>query len=357
MRLLPIILLAVGAYASPIYDIVDLGGMGGAKSTATSLSSNGVVGGWGLDGAADHRGFVWNGGSTIFPTGSESHVNGVNANGQAAGTVWNADGSSQATVWQNGMATAVGPADSSAMAINESGQVTGSRSGAAFRGDASQQESAPIASIWSAGYAIASGGAVAGTAQTNWGVFRAFYWGADGSVTWLGTLGGSSSYAHGMSDAGAVAGASTTPAGYLHAFFWSAGQMQGLGTLGGTMSGAYDVNNGNQAVGYSLLADGTSSAFLWNNGVMLDLNSLISPDSGWRLLEAMAINDSGQIAGTGTFQGQHRAFLLNPFEVQGARGSLLDGANPTPTPEPATYALIGGALIGLALFRRPRSLR
>jgi len=314
------------------------------------------VGGWGLDAAADHRGFVWNGSSTVFPAGSESHVNGVNAGGQAAGAIYHA-GSNQATLWENGAATPIGAADSFAMAINDNGQMTGSQSGVAFRGESSRQEYAPIATAWSAGYAISDGGAVAGTAQTNWGAFRAFYWDADGSVNWVGMLGGSSSYAHGINDSGAVVGASATQSGYLHAFFWSAGQIQDLGTLGGSMSGAYDVNNFNQGVGYSLLDDGSSAAFLWANGSLADLNSLIDPASGWRLLEAIAINDGGQIAGTGIFQGQQRAFLLNPFDIRSPAQSLLDTAAPTPAPEPGAYALIGGALIGLALFRRSRPAR
>jgi hypothetical protein len=52
---------------------------------------------------------------------------------------------------------------------------------------------------------------------------------------------------------------------------------------------------------------------LYKRGVgMVDLNSLIDPSSGWVLLQAIGINDSGQIVGQGQFDGQTRAFLLTP---------------------------------------------
>src|SRR5262249_19822311 len=46
---------------------------------------------------------------------------------------------------------------------------------------------------------------------------------------------------------------------------------------------------------------------------MTDLNQLIPPDSGWVLVSASAINESGQIVGYGYFQGgPSRAYLLTP---------------------------------------------
>ena len=53
---------------------------------------------------------------------------------------------------------------------------------------------------------------------------------------------------------------------------------------------------------------------------MEDLNSLISPNLGWTLMLAQAINDDGQICGYGSGpSGQSDAFLLTPM----------------PTPEPS----------------------
>jgi hypothetical protein len=48
------------------------------------------------------------------------------------------------------------------------------------------------------------------------------------------------------------------------------------------------------------------------DGSMHDLNNLIPPGSGWELVEATAINDAGQIAGSGRLGGKMRAFLLTP---------------------------------------------
>jgi hypothetical protein len=61
----------------------------------------------------------------------------------------------------------------------------------------------------------------------------------------------------------------------------------------------------------------TPSAVLWENGRAHDLNSLIPPLSGWHLGRALAVNDRGQIAGTGEFRGEIRAFLLTPVRSEG----------------------------------------
>jgi hypothetical protein len=53
-------------------------------------------------------------------------------------------------------------------------------------------------------------------------------------------------------------------------------------------------------------------AFLYSGGQMANLNSLLPPNSGWTLTEAVSINDAGQIVGVGTLNGQDRAFRLTP---------------------------------------------
>ena len=45
---------------------------------------------------------------------------------------------------------------------------------------------------------------------------------------------------------------------------------------------------------------------------MMDLNALIPINSGWELMEARAINASGQIVGWGMHAGRTNAFLLTP---------------------------------------------
>jgi probable HAF family extracellular repeat protein len=90
--------------------------------------------------------------------------------------------------------------------------------------------------------------------------------------------------------------------------------MQDLGTLGGDYSFGLGINNAGQVVGSST-GHGGDHAFLYDRNAtpkMQDLNSLIPPDSGWRLEEAQAINQRGQIVGLGERNGHTRAFLLTP---------------------------------------------
>jgi hypothetical protein len=50
--------------------------------------------------------------------------------------------------------------------------------------------------------------------------------------------------------------------------------------------------------------------FIYIGGQMKDLNNLVPKSSGWVLDDATGINDAGQIVGSGTLNGQTRAFLL-----------------------------------------------
>jgi hypothetical protein len=58
-------------------------------------------------------------------------------------------------------------------------------------------------------------------------------------------------------------------------------------------------------------------AFLFSGAGMQDLNDRLPAGSGWILQSADAINDAGQIAGTGLFHGERRAFLLTPQALPG----------------------------------------
>jgi hypothetical protein len=74
----------------------------------------------------------------------------------------------------------------------------------------------------------------------------------------------------------------------------------------------------------------------WSNGVMTDLNSLLPPGSPWTdLIRAYAINDNGDIAGVGLYEGRLEGFLMPgkpvnsltaSIEVTGGGGVPLTGA-------------------------------
>jgi probable HAF family extracellular repeat protein len=97
------------------------------------------------------------------------------------------------------------------------------------------------------------------------------------------------------------------------------------------------INDSGEIVGTASNAYNNFSAFVYSNGVLTDLNTLISPNSGWILTDATAINDQGDIAGYGYAPGigDRAAFLLTPA-----------------VPEPASFGLLSAASLGLLLRRR-----
>src|SRR5487761_2011685 len=72
---------------------------------------------------------------------------------------------------------------------------------------------------------------------------------------------------------------------------------------------AFRVNSQHEVVG-SIKVAGAEHAAAWQNGAVTDLNSQLPKGSGWVLERAVAINDSGDIAGVGSHEGKEEAFLL-----------------------------------------------
>ncbi len=127
-------------------------------------------------------------------------------------------------------------------------------------------------------------------------------------------LGGTTTEARGINDSGQVVGISTYGFMVYHAFLYSGGVVQDIGTLGGSNSYAYGINGSGQVVGTSEIAmyDFTTHAFIYSGGVMTDLNTLLPSGSGWILTRARAINDQGQIVGSGSINGEYHAYLMSP---------------------------------------------
>lgn len=357
------------ALAGPIYQLVDLGALAGGQSAGAALNQLGTAVGWSLNGSLDRRGFL-NQGNGIQELGVPSggvaaSAAGINNAGQVVGTTY-AAGGARATVWSGGTSTSLGTLGgylSYATGINDRGFVTGNSTDAAGNGHAfvysnGSMKDLEAAGNWSSGYGINSDGSVVGTAEIAPGRFETFLWTPGSGLRFLGTLGGLSSYGMAINDAGLIVGNSLTRSGYTHAYLNDGNAMTDLGTLGGGNSYSYGVNGSGDIVGYSDTADGGSAGFLWSNGVMYDLNALVSPQPGWVLREAYGINDSGQIVGTGTYNGVSRAFRLDPAMIAPANFQLtaatLDAVGEVP--EPGTFWMLAAGCLaaGLATRRRAR---
>ena len=297
----------------------DLGTLGGSGSYGQRINTSGQVTGYSYtNGNAEQHAYLWtpttpNGASGTLQDlgslgGTPSQAYGINASGQVVGDSITTEGVATHAFLYDGVMHDLGWLESTfdathGLDINDRGQVTG--------------KSGRHAILWT-------------PTTPN---------GANGTMHDLGTLGGTDSIGWGINAIGQVTGVSQLPGNAAdHAFLWTpttsngdSGTLSDLGTLGGTYSAGLDINARGQVAGFFFTTGFVDPhAFLYTSeSGMVDLNSLIDPLSGWKLLKAQAINDAGQITGDGQIGGQTHSFLL------------------TPIPEPASVTLLA---LGLTLL-------
>jgi probable HAF family extracellular repeat protein len=327
------------------YTITDLGGE--YFSYAQAINASGQVVGT----LPNNNAFLWSGGllQNIGTLGGwESYAQDINASGQVAGysCLTEYTGPNHAFLYSGGTMQdlgTLGGTNSYGYGINASGQVAGysNLTGSSYYHafiytDGSMQDLGTLGGKLSQACRINDNGQAVGYAYTSSGKDHAFLY-SGGSMQDLGTLGGTRSQAHDINNNGQVVGwAFVTPGSSdHHACLWFNGTIQDLGTLGGNQSEAYGINIHGQVVGDSRTGDGTWLPFLYSTDTMIDLNSLLPPGTGWTLVSASDITDSGQIVGQGfNPAGDLCAFVL------------------TPIPEPLSLSLL--TLSGPAILRRRR---
>jgi probable HAF family extracellular repeat protein len=142
-----------------------------------------------------------------------------------------------------------------------------------------------------------------------------FLW-RDGVWEELGTLGGCGGLALGVNNLDQVVGwADTVDCTGIHAFRWENGEMTDLGTIPCcNTSVATAINDDGVIVGYGGYSGVESDAFIYRDGRMIPLDRLLPPGAGWDLINAMDINETGQIVGSGFYRGRFNAFVMTPTE-------------------------------------------
>ena len=208
------LVLAIRAAAGPLYDITDLGTLGGATAEALALSENGQVAGMAttLFGNMHAIDFSASGNVdlTLNSGAWQGIATGVNDYGQISGTQY-IGGQTFATIWENGAAELIAGAGSYAQAINSQGDVAGLLTASNGQGHAFITRNGTIVDLgtvpgssWTSAYAINNGRDVAGYGNIG-AAMTAFLWSPSTGYAVLGTLGGANSYALAINDSGAAA--------------------------------------------------------------------------------------------------------------------------------------------------------
>ena len=314
------------------YAVVDVGTLG-AWSDAYSLNEAGQVVGQ----VHTTNAFFWENGlmTDLGTMGEDSSAAwDINESGQVVGA---AGGllvygdempPSHAFLWEDGVMTDIGGPDSQAYAINDAGQIAGYA----------------VTGNWAEGAAVWEGGVrynlnsllPAGPAMQ---LTRAYDLNNQGQIVGLGYVNGSAHHFLFTDDDGIFAngGGVLTDLGTLDAY-----EPSRINNAGQVIAGRYlyshgtvthlgftglGINDAGQVVGHNW-----PRALMWENGQVTDLTSRIDASSGWVLNSAAAINERGEIVGTGTIGGQYHAFLLvesslpavtisNAFVPEGHTGS------------------------------------
>ncbi len=346
-----VLLILLFIFSIPIqaatYTITDLGTLPHIvpSSYASAINASGQIVGWSSTPNGERAFLYANGvmtelGVLTSDNFGASAATGINASGQIVGWASADHFGSRAFLYANGVMTDLGPLTIvdgksdhiEAYGINDSGQIVGAARmqpldpndpnwGGGSRGLAFLYANGAMTALnplpgfgHTYAYAINANRQIVGA--LGYDSFRY----ANGVMTNLGTVstpGFDESQATAINASGQIVGyAGTSSFGATHPFLYANGVMTDLGALGDAYhTRATGINAGGQIVGTSMkdcCDNVTTDSFLYSGGQMVNLNSLLPATSGWTQLGANAINDAGQIVGSGTINGQTHAFLMSP---------------------------------------------
>ena len=153
-----------------------------------------------------------------------------------------------------------------------------------------------------------------------------------------------------IDDADTVVGyAQNGKTGQAEAFAWDGPSGTAFGPLGYLPRTAYSVANAINTETGEVVGQSGTHAFLWTGdvtlpqyGMMTDMNKLIAPHSGWLLRDATALNDYGDIVGTGYYHQAPTGFLAIPTVLT---------ADPVDSPSFSQSA--SGSITGAVTFTYP----
>jgi probable HAF family extracellular repeat protein len=345
--------------AEVLYNVLDLGTLGGSYSYAFSINNlNQIVGSaakqtnWSHACLYDSTG---KGNNVDLGTlgGNNSSANSINNAGQIIGDADVGTVATRACLFDptgNGVNINLGTFSSShsyAYSINSSGTIVGQVGSAdphAYTFDSIGNNDIFLGSLGTdngVAYSINDNGDIVGYAKARYGLqysTRAclFDRTGNGYNIDLGTLGGNDSCAYSINNSNQIVGYSYVNSLYKHACLFDPlgnGNNLDLGTLGGDYSEAVSINNKGQIIGRAttLGSHGYIPCLFdpTGNGNNIAINSVIDSSSGWFISSVEDINDNGWIVGHGINpEGDVHACVLIPI------------------PEPATLSLLAlGAIL------------
>jgi len=358
----------VKAQSVPSYSITDLG-----LGVAYGLNNQGQVVGQSEGDAFLYSNGVKQDLGTLG--GPSSIAYGINDNSQVVGQADISSQNSHAFIWDaangiqdlgtladdyNGLGTALNGYDNSyARSINNQGQIVGGSVGTvvfSYPGSISIPQTTRVtrATLWDNGQvrelgislgfvpaypfsttasAINNSGQVVGALQYGPGLSNSALW-QNGVGFDLGAPNGNRNFANAINDKGQavstdilVGGVELKPIteggisvkSYLFNVDSDTGTITSRTALSATtgpfiFGTALGINSQGQAVGYAISPLGLDPfALFWDSSSLATNLNKVSLDSpGWTLQKAYAINDAGQIVGSGQLNGQTHAYLLTP---------------------------------------------
>ena len=299
-----------------IYDIIEIGILQGYKTEARDVNKWGHVVGVlsSVNGETPDAAFSWSqfyGLHKLPDLGDKAEARAINDSGTIAGAASSPNAAIQAVIWdplQNiqQLPVPANATESFTHDICESGISVGGyiepgpkEHPLRWKNIANQPEEPVVPGLWSEALSVNVYGYAVGPTDNG-----GFLWPYNGQAV---AVGGSPAA---INDFGEIVGNWGN-----HAAILTGGNAITIPELPGCVSGmATALNAHGNAVGDCFDFAQQSHAFLYQpwKGAPESLNSLVDPTLGWTLEHATAINDSDEITGFGTHNGQPRSFLMIP---------------------------------------------